>query len=128
MFLKYSIAAVVLFGALVLALRWKASVDAAGTNDVVAERVLQAVGKGDYEAFLAEADRSVRKISAEDFRSLAERHGRRLQSGHELRPLDDRWRGRVRVSRWKLIFRDGSPDAVLTLGVRDGKVATFALY
>ncbi|MDO8543865.1 MAG: hypothetical protein Q7S40_25765 [Opitutaceae bacterium] len=128
MILKYSIAAAVLFGAIVLALRWHSSADSAGTNVVIAERVLKTVASEDYEAFIAQADKSVRKMRVEHFRSLAERHAPRLRSGYDLVPLDDRWRGKVRVSRWKLVFRDGSPDAVLTLGVRDGKVATFAIY
>jgi hypothetical protein len=126
--LKYSIAAAVVFGAIVLALRWHSAADAASTNVVIAERVLRALERADYDAFVAEADKGVRKILDDDFRALAERHAPRLRSGHDLRPLDDRWRGTVHVSRWKIVFKDGSPDAVLTLGVRDGKVATFAIY
>ena len=128
MILKYSILAAFVFGAVMLALRWESSADPAKRNAVIAERVLRSLEQQDYDAFVAQADRSVRKILAEDFRALAERHASRLRSGHDLRPLDDRWRGEVHVSRWKLVFKDGSPDAVLTLGVRDGKVATFALY
>jgi hypothetical protein len=128
MILKYSVLAALVFGGIMIALRWEASADPAKRNAVIAERVLRALEQHDYDAFVAQADKSVRKILVGDFRALAERHAPRLRGGHDLRPLDDRWRGLVHVSRWKLVFKDGSPDAVLTLGVRDGKVATFALY
>ena len=128
MILKYSIGAAVLFAAVMLALQWSRSVDPAGANMAIAERVLEAVERKDYAAFMAQADKSVRKMRAEDFRALAESHAPRLRGGHNLQPLDDRWRGEVQVSRWKVIFKDGSPDAVIMLGLRDGKVASFAIY
>jgi hypothetical protein len=128
MILKYSMAAAVVLGAVILAVRWSASADPVKSNTVLAERVLQAFQQEDYAAFVAQADRNVRKLEVDDFRALASRHAPRLRHGHDLQPLDDRWRGAVHDSRWKVIFKDGSPDAVLTLGVRDGKVATFALY
>ena len=115
MILKYSILAALMFGGVMLALRWESSADPAKRNAVIAERVLRALEQQDYDAFVAQADNSVRKLLVADFRALAERHAPRLRSGHELQPLDDRWRGPVHVSRWKLVFKDGSPDAVLTL-------------
>jgi hypothetical protein len=112
----------------VLALRWLPEADPRKESADVAVRVLKAVQAQDYDAFVALGDNRVRKMSAEDFRSLVQRHAPRLRLGHELRPLDERWRGTVLVSRWKLIFKDGSPDAVLTLGVRDRRVATFVIF
>jgi hypothetical protein len=126
--LKYSLAAIVLFGAVMLTLRWSSSRDPGSADVRLAERVLKALEREDYDAFVAEADKDMRKMRLEHFHTLAERHAPRLRSGHNLRLLDDRWRGAVHVSRWKLIFQDGGPDAVLTLGVKDGKVATFAIY
>jgi hypothetical protein len=98
------------------------------TAGVKVERVLKAVEREDYNAFISQADRSVRKIRLEHFRALVQRHATRLRNGYDLRPLDERWRGPVHVSRWQLNFKDGAPGAVLTLGLKDGKVATFALY
>jgi hypothetical protein len=128
MILKYSVGAALLFGAIMLALRWLPEPDPLKESADVAARVLKAVQAQDYDAFVALGDRGVRKMQAEDFRSLVERHASRLRLGHELRPLDERWRGTVLVRRWKLIFKDGSPDAVLMLGVREGRVATFAIF
>jgi hypothetical protein len=128
MILKYSVGAAVLFAAILLALRWLPEPDPRKESADVAARVLKAVQAQDYDAFVALADKRVSKMRAEDFRSLVERHAPRLRLGHELRPLDERWRGTVLVSRWKLIFKDGSPHAVLTLGVRDGRVATFVIF
>ena len=128
MILKYSVGVALLFAAIMLALRWLPEPDLRKESADVAARVLKAVQAQDYDGFVALGDKRVAKLRAEDFRSLVERHASRLRLGHELRPLDERWRGSVLVSRWKLIFKDGSPDTVLTLGVRDGRVATFVIF
>lgn len=126
--LKYSLAAAFLFGAIVLTLHWRGAPEPQKATIALAAEVLDAVAREDYEAFVAQADGRVRKIQREDFQMLAERHAPRLRKGHELRPLDERWRGTVHVSRWTVIFKDGSPNAIVTLGARDGRVATFAIY
>jgi hypothetical protein len=128
MLLKYSLAAAALFIAILLALKWPTSADPVMSNAALAERALKAVEQADYAAFIAQADNRVRKMRLEDFRTLAGQHASRLRRAHELQPLDERWRGDVLLTRWKLVFKDGSPDAVLTLGVKNGKVATFMIY
>ncbi len=128
MILKYSVGAALLLAAIIVALRVLPEPDRRKESAEVAARVLKAVQAQDFEAFVALGDKGVRKMRAEDFQSLAERHASRLRLGHELRPLGERWRGAVLVSRWKLIFKDGGPDAVLTLGVRDGRVASFVIF
>lgn len=125
---KYSAAVALLLVAIAAALRWLPGTDPQTANLAIAERVLRAVAKGDYDAFVAQADKSVRRIRIDHFQSLTERHAPRLRTGHELRLLDERWRGAVHVCRWKLVFADGGRHAVLTLGVREGKVATFAIF
>lgn len=128
MILKYSLAAAVLLGAVVLALQWRARPEPERATLALAEQVLAAVAREDYAAFIEHADQRVRRMRVEDFRQLAERHASRLRSAHELRPLDERRRGTVHVCRWTVTFKDGSPDAIVTIGVRDGRVATFAIY
>ena len=128
MILKYSVGAGLLLVAILLAIRWLPKPDPREQSTDVAARVLRAVQAQDFEAFVALGDKGVRKMQADDFHSLVERHASRLRLGHELQPLDERWRGGVLVSRWKLIFKDGGPDAILTLGVKDGHVATFVIF
>ena len=128
MILKYSIGAALLLLAILLTLRCLPEPDLRKQSTDVAARVLEAVKTQDYQAFVALGDKGVRKMQAEDFQSLVQRHASHLRLGHELQPLDERWRGAVLVRRWKLIFKDGSHDAVLTLGVREGRVATFMLF
>lgn len=126
--LKFSLASAALLGAIILALRWGGALEPEKATVELAERVLAAVARGDYAAFVAHADQQVGRMRVEDFRRLTERHAPRLRNGHELRPVDERWRGTVHVRRWTVTFKDGSPDAIVTLGVRDGRVATFAMY
>lgn len=128
MTLKYTLATAALLLAVLIALRWPAPTDSARAATALAEQVLEAVARQDYHAFVAQADRGVRKMSAEQFRALAERHAARLRGGHELRPLDDRWRGDVHLHRWRVTFKGGGPVAVLTVGIKNGEVAMFALY
>lgn len=128
MILRYSLAAAALCAAIVLAWRWHSSTDPTERNEVIAERVLKALATDDYTAFVAHADRNVQRFPRADFHALTERHAARLRSGHTLQPLDQRWRGSVHLCRWKVRFNDGSPDAVLMLGLKEGKVATFAIY
>lgn len=127
MLLKYSIASLLLLAGIVLALRCTPRADPAETSSRVVQTVLQALERGDYDAFIAQGDKGVSKLSEENFRLLVDRNAPRLRQGHSLQPLDTRWRGNVHITRWKIIFKDGSPAATLTLGVRDGKVATFAM-
>ena len=128
MMLKYSVATLVLIAAIVLAVRWSGPPEPRRATAAVAERILQTVAREDYAAFIAEADRRMSKMRAEDFKLLAARHAPRLRQGHELRPLDERWRGDVHLSRWTVVFKDGGPNATLTVGLKDGRVATFAMY
>ena len=128
MLLKYSIGAALVFVAILLAMRWLPEPGQRQQSTDVAARVLEAVKTQDYRAFVALGDKGVRKMRAEDFQALVQRHASHLSSGHELQPLDERWRGGVFVRRWKLIFKDGSRDAILTLGVREGRVATYTLF
>jgi hypothetical protein len=128
MILKYTLGAALLFAATLLTMQWLPKPDPRKQSADVAARVLEAVKTRDYQAFVALGDKGVRKIEAEDFQSLVQRHASRLRLGHELQPLDERWRGTVLVSRWRLIFKDGSPNAILTLGVREGRVATFVIF
>ena len=49
----------------------------------------------------------------------------RLQAGHELSYLGVLNQRGLRVTVWKLSFKDGGDDHLVTLGVKDGKVAMF---
>lgn len=128
MLLRFSLAAALVLGVMILALRWRGAPEPQKATAALAGQVLQSLQRADYAAFVAQADTRVRKMRPEDFQMLAERHAPRLRQSYELRPLDERWRGGVHVSRWTVTFKDGGPNATVTLGVRDGRVATFAMY
>jgi hypothetical protein len=126
--LKFSLAAVLLLGAIVILVQWRGVPEPRKATLAQAERILKAVEHEDYEAFVALADPQVRRMRVENFRLLARQHAPRLRKGHQLQLRDERWRGTVHVSRWTITFTDGGPNAIVTLGLRDGRVATFALY
>jgi hypothetical protein len=87
--------------------------------------VLKLIGaseKLDYEAFVSD---SVRAITKEQFEAVATKLAPRLQAGHELLYLGVLSQRGHRVTVWKLSFKDGSDDHLVTLGVKDGKVGSF---
>jgi hypothetical protein len=92
-----------------------------------AEDLLLALERGDYDRFLRHADKGLRHLRPDDFAALAAQNAARLKGGHLLAYLDESERSNVRVSRWRVTFKDGSPEAVMTLGIRDGEVVMFSL-
>ena len=128
MLLRFSLAAAVLLGAIVLVVRWRGAPEPPKATLTQAQGILQTVERQDYAAFVALADPQVRRLRSEDFQLLAAQHAPRLRKGHELRLRDERWRGAVHVTRWTVTFQDGGPNATLMLGLRDGRVASFAMY
>lgn len=94
----------------------------------MAERLLRTLAEGDHAAFVAQGDGSVRKMTPETFGIFAGQYARRLKGGYTLTAVDEHPRGEVLVTRWRLHFHDGGADSTLTLGLRDGRVATFGIY
>lgn len=110
------------------AVRFLTPADPREEHAAMAERLLGTLARGDHRAFVAQGDGSVRKMSPETFGIFSGQYARRLKGGYTLTPVDEHARGDVLVTRWKLHFHDGGSDSMLTLGLRDGRVATFAIY
>ena len=87
-------------------------------------KLMTATEKLDYEAFVSD---SVRPITKEQFEAVATKLAPRLQAGHELSYLGVLTQRGQRVTVWKLSFKDGSDDHLVTLGVKDGKVGSFLI-
>jgi hypothetical protein len=125
--LKYSLALFALVAVVAFAAKRLAPVVADRDEAAVAHRLLAAIARDDYGAFVSQGDGSVRKLRPEDFSTLVTQHGQRLAGAHQLTRIEDHWRGSFHITRWRLTFPDGA-TATMTLGIRDGRVATFGIY
>jgi hypothetical protein len=110
-----------------VALKLRPPPDVRTEHGELAEAVLGAMERKDYAAFVAQADKRLRNLRREEFELLAAHNAPRLQGGHSLVFLDDGERSGVHQSRWRVTFANGTAETVLTLGVRDGRVASFSM-
>jgi hypothetical protein len=101
--------------------------DPRAQHAALAENLLVAMEQLDYDRFVRHADKALRRLKRADFEALAAQNTARLKGGHTLAFVSESERSGVRLSRWKVGLKSGEPDALLTLGVRDGEVAMFAL-
>lgn len=81
-------------------------------------KLITAHEKLDYDAFVGDSGVPLKK---EPFGSIATRLAPRLQAGHEILPLEALRQRGGRVTGWKVSFKDGGDDLLVTLSIRDGK-------
>ena len=93
-------------------------------DDAMLSKLIVASQNLDYEAFIAD---SVRPITKEQFEAVASKLSPRLKAGHDISYLGVLNQRGLRVTVWKLSFKDAGDDHLVTLGVRDGKVSTFLI-
>jgi hypothetical protein len=93
----------------------------------LAEAILRAMERGDYEQFVAHADKRLRALKREEFDLLAAHNQPRLTGGHTLAFVGESERSGVQTTRWRVSFANGSAETTLTLGVREGRVASFSM-
>jgi hypothetical protein len=91
----------------------------------MASKLVTAIEKSDYEAFVADGETPFKQLKKEQFEAVAAQIAPKLQAGHEVSYLGDLKQKGYRVTLWKVSFKDGSDDMLATLGMKDGKVGGF---
>jgi hypothetical protein len=125
--LKLLIGIVAVVALIGVGLKIRDLVDPLHAQTRLAEKLLSAIEHVDYDAFLKHADKKLQSLHREDFESLAAQSAERLKAGHALVYVDSVERKNVQVTRWRVTFNNGSPEALLTVGSREGEIAVFAL-
>jgi hypothetical protein len=125
--LKLLLAALAALAVVGVGFKIRDMVDPLHAQTRLAEQLLSAIERVDYDAFLRHADKKLQSLRREDFESLATQSAERLKSGHTLVYLDSVERKAVQVTRWRVTFPNGAPEALLTVGSREGEIAVFAL-
>jgi hypothetical protein len=87
-------------------------------------RLLSAIQKSDFAAFVADGTDAFRGITKAQFDSVARILAPKLPAA-QVTFLGELSQRGYRVTLWKLSFADGSDDALATLSVKDGKVGGY---
>ena len=85
-------------------------------------KLILALEKSDYAAFIADGDAPFRQLKKEQFDGIAAKLSPLLQPKHEVTYLGDMRRQGYHVTLWRVRFEAGSNDLLATLSVKDGKV------
>jgi hypothetical protein len=103
-----------------------ASAAAAITEDppeAALKKVLEAVKTRSFDDFLADADDNVRaKLGRQQFDAVSALVGPRLKEGYKTTYLTKLRKSGNAVHLWKLQFKDGKDEALVTMSVKDGKM------
>ena len=99
--------------------------DALKEDTGLVSKLIGALEKSDYEAFVADGEVPFKQLKREQFEAVAAKVGPKLQGGHDLTYLGELKQKGYRVTLWRVSFTDGSDDALATLSIKDGKVGGF---
>lgn len=91
----------------------------------VSSKLITAIEKSDYEAFVADGDGPFRQLKKEQFEAVAAQLASRFKGGYEVTPLGDLRQKGYHVTLWRVRFKDGGDDALATLSMKAGKVSGF---
>lgn len=88
-------------------------------------KLISAVEKSDYPAFIADGEPKFQQISQEQFAAVAASLAPRFQSGYQVSYLGELKQHGYHVTLWKISFKDGGDDMAAYLSTKDGKVGGF---
>lgn len=88
-------------------------------------KLITAVERSDYDAFVADGEAPFKQLKKEQFDTVAVKLAPRFKTAYEVSYLGDLRQKGYRVTLWKMSFKDGGDDALVTLAVKDGKVGGF---
>jgi hypothetical protein len=88
-------------------------------------KLITAVEKSDYAAFIADGEAPFQQMKKEQFESVCTKLAPRFKGGYAASYLEALKQKGYRVTLWKLSFNDGGDDMLVTLAVKDGKVGGF---
>lgn len=91
-------------------------------------KMITAVEKGDYDSFVENAEPTFKaELSKIAFNSRTLTIFVRMKSGYATSYLGTLSKGGYSVSYWKLAIKDGNDDVLVSMALKAGKVAAFAM-
>ncbi len=91
-------------------------------------KMITAVEKGDYDSFVENADPAFRaELPKPAFNSGTLTIFVRMKGGYTSSYLGTLSKGGFSVSYWKLAFKDGKDDVLVSMAMKGGKVGAFGM-
>lgn len=92
------------------------------------KKMITAVETGDYDSFVEKAEPTFKaELGKPTFNSGTLTIFVRMKSGYTPSYLGTLSKGGYSVSYWKLAFKDGKDDVLVSMGLKNGKVGAFAM-
>lgn len=92
------------------------------------KKMIAAIENADYEAFVADGDPAFKAaLTKPAFDGGTTRLLPRLRAGYTPTYLGELNQGGFTVHLWKLAFKDGKDDVLVSMALKDGKVGGFRL-
>ena len=88
-------------------------------------KLIKAIEISDYEVFLTDAEPAFKQLKKEQFEAVAAQLAPRLQAGYEVAILGELRQRGYEVTLWRIRFKNGGDDALVSLSMKDGKVGGF---
>jgi hypothetical protein len=98
---------------------------ASPTPATQAAKLIAALEKGDYAAFIADGDATFSAFKQEQFESVAAQLSARLKQGYDISPLGELKKRGQQVTLWRIRFKAGGDDLLATLSMNERKVTGF---
>ncbi len=99
--------------------------DAAKEDASFSAKLIGAIENADYENFIADGTPDFKALSKGQFDAVSAKFADHLKNRSALTYLGDLKQQGFHVTLWKMTFKDGSDDALVTMSVKDGKVGGF---
>jgi hypothetical protein len=92
----------------------------------LSEKLITAVAKSDFDIWAEDWGEPFKKtLKKEPFTKTCALYAVRFQAGYEISYLGNLQQQGAHVTLWKVSFKDHSDDALVTLVMKEGKVAGF---
>ena len=88
-------------------------------------KLIAAIENADYAGFIADGTDKFKAMKKEQFDAVSASLADHLKDRSEFTYLGDLKQQGFHITVWKLSFKDGSDDALVTMSVKDGKVGGF---
>ncbi len=92
---------------------------------VFSGKLIGAIENADYQNFIADGTDAFKTLTKEQFDAVSAKLGDHLKNRSALTYLGDLKQQGFHVTLWKLSFKGGGDDALVTMSVKEGKVGGF---
>lgn len=99
--------------------------DAPADSGDKASKLIRAIASDHYTEFVADGSHAFQGLKKEQFEAVVSQLDSKLKSGYDIAYLGDLNQRGYQVTLWRIRFKSGGDDLLVTLSMRDGKVGGF---